>query len=74
VAQQADIFIVIGTSLSVYPAAGLLHAAAPQISKFLVDPGDFDLREYENVNHIQQNAVAGMGELMERLDEFRNGG
>jgi NAD-dependent deacetylase len=72
VTQQADIFIVIGTSLSVYPAAGLLHAAAPQIPKFLVDPGDFDLREYRNLHHIKQNAVAGMEELQDRLGEYQH--
>ncbi|MEO6909236.1 MAG: Sir2 family NAD-dependent protein deacetylase, partial [Abditibacteriaceae bacterium] len=63
-ARDADIFVVIGTSLSVYPAAGLLHAADPHIPKFLIDPGTFDLREYQNLHHIQQNAVAGMEVLM----------
>lgn len=67
IAQQAEIFIVIGTSLSVYPAAGLLAAADPNIPKYLIDPGDFDLRQYENLHHIQQNAVAGIVELVDRL-------
>jgi NAD-dependent deacetylase len=71
-ARDADIFVVIGTSLSVYPAAGLLDAADPHIPKFLIDPGSFVLRQYENLHHIQKNAVAGMRELVERLEEIRN--
>jgi NAD-dependent deacetylase len=71
-ARDADIFVVIGTSLSVYPAAGLLDAADPHIPKFLIDPGTFVLRQYENLHHIQKNAVAGMRELVERLEEIRN--
>jgi NAD-dependent deacetylase len=35
--RQADIFVVIGTSLAVYPAAGLLHEATPNIPLFIVD-------------------------------------
>ncbi len=38
IAAQADIFIVIGTSLVVYPAAGLLHYAPRDSRKFLIDP------------------------------------
>lgn len=36
--SAADIFIVVGTSLQVYPAAGLIHCAPPNARKFLVDP------------------------------------
>lgn len=38
IAQQADIFIVIGTSLQVYPAAGLIEFAPPKIPVFYIDP------------------------------------
>lgn len=71
-ARDADIFVIIGTSLSVYPAAGLLDAADPHITKFLIDPGTFVLRQYENLHHIQKNAVAGMEELEKRLEAFRH--
>lgn len=70
VARDADIFVVIGTSLSVYPAAGLLDAADPHIPKFLIDPANFMLRQYENLHHIQKNAVAGMEELLPVLKSY----
>jgi len=38
IAQEADVFIVIGTSLQVYPAAGLVHYANKATQKFLIDP------------------------------------
>ncbi len=69
VAQEADIFVVIGTSLSVYPAAGLLDVAEPHIVKFLVDPGTFVLRQYENLYHIQKPAVEGMKVLLPMLEK-----
>ena len=53
-ARDADIFIIIGTSLSVYPAAGLLDVTDSHIPKFLIDPGTFVLRQYENLHHIQK--------------------
>jgi len=63
-AAQAELFLIIGTSLIVYPAAGLVNAAKPEIPKYLIDPGTFDLHQYQNLQHIQQNAVAGMEELL----------
>lgn len=38
--KQADVFVVIGTSLVVYPAAGLVNYAKRGIPKFLIDPND----------------------------------
>lgn len=63
-AAQAEIFIIIGTSLVVYPAAGLIHAVKPGIPKYLIDPSTFDLTQYQHLQHIRQNAVAGMRELL----------
>jgi len=69
-ASRADIFLIIGTSLVVYPAAGLVNAAPLQIPKYLIDPGDFDLHSYTNLQHIKQNATIGLQELLPVLQAF----
>jgi len=71
-AAHADIFLVIGTSLVVYPAAGLINAAPPEIPKYLIDPGTFDLNSYTNLQQIQQNATTGMQELVPVLKALKN--
>ncbi len=60
-AQKADIFIIIGTSLNVYPAAGLIHYARPGIPIYLIDPNPISTRG--NVQQIQKGASEGMKEL-----------
>ena len=63
--QQADIFIVIGTSLNVYPAAGLLHYVRPGVPVYLIDPNPISAGQY--VEQIQKGASEGMRELYDRL-------
>ena len=60
--SQADILIVIGTSLVVYPAAGLLHYAPSDCPIYLIDPGDVRAGA-SGVTHIQKGASEGMKEL-----------
>ncbi len=60
--QMADILIVIGTSLVVYPAAGLLHYAPSSCPIYLIDPGDVKVG-ISRVTHIQKGASEGMKEL-----------
>jgi len=64
-AQQADIFIVIGTSLNVYPAAGLLHYVRPSVPIYLIDPNPINAGE--RVKQIQKGGSEGMKELTEIL-------
>ena len=64
-AQQADIFIVIGTSLNVYPAAGLLHYVRPSVPIYLIDPNPISAGGH--VVQIQKGASAGMEELAKKL-------
>ena len=66
-AQTADIFVTIGTSLVVYPAAGLIHAAPPYSVKYLIDPGDFEEIVLKDVKHIQQKVSEGMKTLQKEL-------
>lgn len=63
----ADILIVIGTSLAVYPAAGLTNYAKSGIKKYIVDPGNPDLYDYEGWEHIQETAKNGVPPLVEKL-------
>jgi NAD-dependent deacetylase len=72
IAQTADIFITIGTSLNVYPAANLIHEVSNNIPKYLIDPGDFNLSYIKNLKHIKTAAVEGMRILSKQLNEKTN--
>lgn len=67
---DADIFITVGTSLVVYPAAGLIHYAPATSLNYLVDPGDFDSSILNNLKHIKQGASVGLQILMEELKKI----
>ncbi len=60
---DADYFITVGTSLNVYPAAGLIELASSKIPKYLIDPGTFDLSHLANLIHIKEKAVQGVEQL-----------
>ncbi len=68
--QEADIFITIGTSLNVYPAANLIHVVEASVPKFLIDPGEFNLDYIRNLTVIKAKAVEGMELLLKRLHEY----
>jgi NAD-dependent deacetylase len=65
--KQADIVIVIGTSLQVYPAAGLLNHAPYGSRKFLVDPSEDLQMEMFRLTHIQETAGKAMPKLVDDL-------
>lgn len=67
VVEQADILIVIGTSLVVYPAAGLVDYADPDIPRYIVDPATPELRSFKGWEHIKSRAAEGTPELVEKL-------
>jgi NAD-dependent deacetylase len=60
--RQADVMVVVGTSLAVYPAAGLIDLAHNEIPLFLVDPKPAPVRR-KNLHVIAQKAVEGLEEL-----------
>ncbi|MBR6264879.1 MAG: NAD-dependent protein deacylase [Prevotella sp.] len=68
--RYADIFVVIGTSLVVYPAAGLVNYAHHEVPKFLIDSGDMQGRLPEGFHHIQKTAVEGIDILMEEISRL----
>jgi len=65
--SKADIYIVIGTSLNVYPAAGLLNYVAEDTPIYLIDPKDVNFFGYHKINHIKKGASEGMQEIIELL-------
>lgn len=62
-AMQADIFIIIGTSLNVYPAAGLVRYVKPGVPVYLIDPNPVTASGGQRVEHIRKGASEGMKEL-----------
>ncbi len=66
-AEEADVFVIIGSSLNVYPAAGLVQYTKPDCPIYLIDPNAVNLNGYRNITHIEKGASAGMRELVERL-------
>ena len=69
IVPEADILIVIGTSLVVYPAAGLVDLAADQIPKYIIDPATPELRSFAGWQHLEQTAAEGTPELVSNLLE-----
>lgn len=59
VAETADIFLIIGTSLQVYPAAGLMHYVSYHCSVYLIDPAEPQTK-FPRENFIQKGASEGM--------------
>ncbi len=61
--RSADIYVVIGTSLVVYPAAGLLSYLDARVPVYIIDPNDVPCASYLNITHIRKGASEGMKEL-----------
>jgi NAD-dependent deacetylase len=64
---KADILIVVGTSLVVYPAAGLIDYAKTGIPKYIIDPSEPQLLDQEGWIHYKENAGTGVKKLAEKL-------
>lgn len=63
----ADIFIIVGTSLQVYPAAGLINYIHPTVPKFLVDPNVPDVSYVRNITCIAKKGSEGLPQIVEAL-------
>lgn len=61
----ADIFLVVGTSMLVYPAAGLINYVSAEVPKYIIDPNMPDLPSLPNLRLIEKIGSKG-------LEEFRN--
>ncbi len=67
-AMDADIFLIIGTSLVVYPAAGMVQYVPAEAPVYLIDPADVNT-SYRRITHIKKGASEGMREFCKLLEE-----
>ena len=67
IVQEADVVVVIGTSMVVYPAAGLLDYARPEIPVYLIDPNEPGGSIYRNYEFIKEKAGTGIEKLINQL-------
>ena len=65
--EKADIFVIIGTSMNVYPAAGLLHYVPRGAEVYLIDPKPVDTHSMRQIHIIQKGASEGVKELKKLL-------
>jgi NAD-dependent deacetylase len=67
ICEQADIFMVIGTSLVVYPAAGLIDFVQKDVPKYIIDPKVPSVNYVKNIIKIEKSATAGLKEVYHLL-------
>ena len=70
IVSKADIFVVIGTSLKVYPAAGFINYAHHEVPKFVIDPGEMEQCTHLGFTHFKTTATEGMKMLLEAFKEL----
>jgi len=69
IVPQADVFVIVGTSLVVYPAAGLVRLTRKDIPVYLIDPEDVSGVNIPNLTHIKKGASEGMAELIRLIEQ-----
>ncbi|MEO1260939.1 MAG: Sir2 family NAD-dependent protein deacetylase [Bacteroidota bacterium] len=70
IVEQTDVAIIVGTSMQVYPAAGLIAYASSGIPIYYVDPNpsiNYELRSIKNLKVIQEPATTGVKKVVEEL-------
>lgn len=74
IAMEADVFVIIGTSLNVYPAAGLANYVRSDAPIYIVDPADPDSVKsgyiQNKITYIQERAAVGVPKLVEELKKL----
>ena len=69
--KEADLFIIIGTSLTVHPAASLIEYAQSECSRIIIDPSDLSDKLPNGFIHIKDSATKGMERLVDELIPYR---
>lgn len=69
IVSDAQLFVVVGTSLNVYPAASLLNYVPCGVPIYLIDPNAPQINSNLKVKHIKQKASVGLQQLKELLNE-----
>jgi NAD-dependent deacetylase len=67
ICMRADIFILVGSSLAVYPAAGLVNYVRPEVPKYIIDPVIPEIEGRRVYNKIEAKASVGVPELVKEL-------
>lgn len=66
-AQQADIFLIVGTSLNVYPAAGLINYVPYETPIYIIDPKTVPVPSTRKITMIQKGASEGMKDFIKMV-------
>lgn len=69
IVEKADIVLIVGTSLQVYPAAGLYRYASWETPIWIIDPAEVSLRD-PRITHIRKVATEGMREFVEKAGQM----
>ena len=67
IASSADVFVIIGTSMNVYPAAGLINYVPSSSPIFIIDPNEVNLPEHPRIRVIQKSAGEGVRLLKQEI-------
>ena len=67
ICEQADLFMLVGTSLAVYPAAGLINFVSAATPKYIVDKKIPSVSQYKNVIRVEEVATKGVKEVAHQL-------
>jgi NAD-dependent deacetylase len=69
IVKKADVLLIVGTSLNVYPAAGLIHFSNFRVKKFLIDPQYIHVTDVDNLHVIKEKATVGVPMAIKSLLE-----
>jgi len=67
ICESADIFVLVGSSLAVYPAAGLINFVPSQSPRYIIDPKIPEVRNRKQVIRIEKTATEGLKDLLQLL-------
>lgn len=67
ICESADLFVLVGSSLAVYPAAGLINFVPSQSPRYIIDPKIPEVRNSKQVIKIEKTATEGLKELLQLL-------
>ncbi|PWJ44450.1 SIR2 family NAD-dependent protein deacylase [Sediminitomix flava] len=70
ITEEADIFLIVGTSMLVYPAAGLIHSTKQETPIIVVDPNKPDIGGVLGIHFIEEKASTGMLKAIEIIDQL----
>ena len=70
-AKVTDIFMIVGTSLQVYPAAGLKNYVKPEVPIYIVDPNDIPFQITKQIHFIQEMGSVGLKKVFEELTAIK---